>query len=127
VAPRFLIDENLSPQLARHLRLVHGYDAVHVNEIGLQGAPDDDILARAVAEGRIVITGNGADFRRLGRRSPTHPGLAIILEATGRQQQIRFAASIVTAIETRIAAGVRAEGHLFEIDRIGTIRDYRLP
>jgi uncharacterized protein with PIN domain len=68
VAPRFLIDENLSPQLARHLRFVQGYDAVHVNEIGLQGARDDNVLARAIAEGRIVVTSNAEDFRRLGRR-----------------------------------------------------------
>ena len=54
--PRFLIDENLSPQLARHLRLVHGYDAVHVDEVGLQGARDEDVLAHALAEIRIVVT-----------------------------------------------------------------------
>jgi predicted nuclease of predicted toxin-antitoxin system len=125
--PRFLIDENLSPQLARHLPLVHGYDAVHVNELGLQGARDDDVLARALAEGRIVITSNGEDFRRLGRRAPNHPGLAIILEATGRQRQIQFGGSIAEAIEARIDAGGSAEGWLFEIDRAGTIRDYPLP
>ena len=73
--PRFLIDENLSPQFARHLRLRHGYDAVHVNEVGLQGARDDDLLARAVAEGRIVMTSNGEDFRRLGRRAPSPSGI----------------------------------------------------
>jgi predicted nuclease of predicted toxin-antitoxin system len=127
VPPRFLIDENLSPQLARHLRLAHGYDAVHVNEIGLQGAPDHDVLARALAERRIVITSNGDDFRRLGRQAPNHPGLAIILEATGRQQQIRFGVSIAEAIEARIVAAGVAEGCLFEIDRTGTIRQYRMP
>jgi predicted nuclease of predicted toxin-antitoxin system len=127
VPPRFLIDENLSPQLARHLRLRHGYDAVHVNEVGLQGARDDDVLARAVAEGRIVVTSNGDDFRRLGRRAPSHPGLAIILEATGRQQQIRLGATIAAAIEARIDDGGSAVGCLFEIDRAGAIREYRLP
>ena len=126
MAPRFLIDENLSPQLARHLRVVYGYDAVHVNEIGLQGARDDDVLACAVAEGRIVITSNGNDFRRLGRGSPSHPGLAIILAPSGLQQQIRFGADIAAAIDARISAGGAASGHLFEIDRIGTIRAYVL-
>jgi predicted nuclease of predicted toxin-antitoxin system len=37
VAPRFLIDENLSPMLALHLRATHGFDAVHVNAVGLRG------------------------------------------------------------------------------------------
>jgi Domain of unknown function (DUF5615) len=40
VEPSFLIDENLSPQLARHLRTALGFDAVHVNEVGLNGASD---------------------------------------------------------------------------------------
>jgi uncharacterized protein with PIN domain len=58
VAPRFLIDENLSPLLARHLRSSHGFDAVHVQELGLRGASDADILARAIAEHRIIVTSN---------------------------------------------------------------------
>lgn len=69
MALRFLIDENLSPQIAHHFRAVHGYDAVHVNEVGLRGASDDELQARAVAEGRIIITANGDDLRRLGRQT----------------------------------------------------------
>ena len=54
MAPRFLIDENLSPLLARHLRTAHGFDAVHVQELGLRGASDADVLARAIAEDGII-------------------------------------------------------------------------
>jgi len=88
VAPRFLIDENLSPMLASHLRHVHGYDAVHVNEAALGGASDRAVLAYAIAENRIVVTGNADDFRQLARNVEGHPGLAIIREAAGRGQQI---------------------------------------
>jgi predicted nuclease of predicted toxin-antitoxin system len=70
VAPRFLIDENLSPLLARHLRTALGFDAMHVQELGLRGASDADILARAITEGRIIVTSNADDFRRLGARVP---------------------------------------------------------
>jgi predicted nuclease of predicted toxin-antitoxin system len=31
-----LIDENLPPLLARHLRTAHGFDAAHVQELGLR-------------------------------------------------------------------------------------------
>jgi hypothetical protein len=85
------------------------------------------IFARALAEGRIVMTSNGEDFRRLGRRAPSHPGLAIVLEATGRQRQIQFDGSIAEAIVARIDAGGSAEGWLFEFDRAGTIWDYPVP
>ena len=123
MAPRFLIDENLSPQLAHHLRAVHGYEAVHVNEIGLQGAPDPDVLARAVAEDRIVVTNNAEDFRQLGRRAPDHPGLAVMLDAVGLAQQLELGVKLATAIE----AAEITHGRLFEIDRHGTVRQFKLP
>ena len=123
MAPRFLIDENLSPQLAHHLRAVHGYEAVHVNEIGLQGASDPDVLARAVAEDRIVVTSNAEDFRQLGRRMPDHPGLAVMLDAVGLAQQLELGVKLATAIE----AAEITHGRLFEIDRLGTVRTFKLP
>ena len=122
MAPRFLIDENLSPQLADHLRAVHGYEAVHVNEIGLQGASDPDVLARAVAEDWIVVTSNAEDFRQLGRRTPDHPGLAIMLDAVGLAQQLTLGVKLATAIE----AAEIDHGRLFEIDRHGTVRAFKL-
>ena len=41
----------VTPLLACHLRTGHGFDAVHVQELGLRGASDADILARAIAAG----------------------------------------------------------------------------
>ena len=123
MAPRFLIDENLSPLLARHLRTAHGFDAVHVQELGLRGASDTDILARAIADDRIIVTSNAGDFRRLGARTPTHPGLAIMLDAVGRAQQLTLGVGLANAIDS----AETAHGRLFEIDHAGTVRDYILP
>jgi predicted nuclease of predicted toxin-antitoxin system len=77
-----LIQENLTPLLARHLRTAHGFDAVHVQELGLRGASDADILARTIADDRIIVSSNAEDFRRLGARAPAHPGLAIMRDAS---------------------------------------------
>ena len=123
VAPRFLIDENLSPLLARHLRTAHGVDALHVQELGLRGASDADILARAIADDRIIVTSNAEDFRRLGARTPARPGLAIMRDAVGRAQQLTFGAGLANAIHS----AETPHGRLFEIDRTGTMRDYILP
>jgi predicted nuclease of predicted toxin-antitoxin system len=123
VAPRFLIDENLSPMLARHLRMAHGFDAVHVQELGLRGFPDADLLARAIGEDRIIVTSNADDFRKLGSRASTHPGLAVVLDAVGRAQQLALGVRLANAIES---AG-SAHNRLFEIDHTGTVRDYKLP
>jgi predicted nuclease of predicted toxin-antitoxin system len=110
VAPRFLIDENLSPLLARHLRTAHGFDAVHVQELGLRGASDADILARAIAEDRIIMTSNADDFRKLGARTPAHPGLAVMLHAVGRARQA--SAAVGTGKAGRPAESPRPRAHI---------------
>jgi uncharacterized protein with PIN domain len=57
--PRWIVDEMLG-RLARYLRFV-GCDTLY-----LRGATDDEILARARTEGRVVLTRD----RELARRAP---------------------------------------------------------
>lgn len=52
---RFLADMGISMHTVRWLRQ-QGHDIVHLREIGLQRLPDDEILARARDEKRIVLT-----------------------------------------------------------------------
>jgi predicted nuclease of predicted toxin-antitoxin system len=128
VAPRFLIDENLSPMLASYLSGTHGFDAVHVNDAGLRGAIDPVMLAYATADDRIVMTNNLEDFRKLARRAEAHPGRAVLLlVAAGRARQIELRTALAYAIDGRIAAGGTARGHLFEIGATGQLGVYRLP
>ena len=60
---RFLIDQNRSPRLAELLR-EHGHDAVHTLELGLERAEDEELLALAAAEGRVIVSGD-TDFGTL--------------------------------------------------------------
>jgi len=127
VAPRFLIDENLSPMLAAHLIGTHGFDAVHVNDVGLRGASDPVVLAYATAEDRVIVTNNADDFRRLARTADRHPGLAVLLQAVGRQQQIELGTALANAVVAVTVVGGTTHGWLFEIDAFGQVRNYRLP
>lgn len=43
---RFLLDQNLSPVLGQHLSAA-GHDALHVRDIDLSRASDEQVLARA--------------------------------------------------------------------------------
>ncbi len=56
----FIVDQQLSRLLARHLRNA-GHDAWHVKEIGLLGAGDTRIWLEAVERGAVIITCD-ADF-----------------------------------------------------------------
>jgi hypothetical protein len=58
----FLIDEMFPAAAARLLRDDYGHDAVHVGDLGLQGASDREVAAAARADGRAVVTENVVDF-----------------------------------------------------------------
>jgi hypothetical protein len=64
---RFLLDANLSPDVARLLKKAE-HDAIHVSEVGLLSAPDPEIMEAAAQEGRILLTAD-ADFGALGSRA----------------------------------------------------------
>ena len=60
---KFLIDNALSPLIARELS-ANGHDAIHVRDIGLAKADDEIILARAKSEDRIIVSAD-TDFGTL--------------------------------------------------------------
>jgi hypothetical protein len=62
---KLLLDEHLSPEIARQLR-AHGHDVVAVSERpGLRGRPDRVHFATLTDEQRAIVTRDLADFRPL--------------------------------------------------------------
>lgn len=85
---KLLLDEMYSATVAEQLR-ARGHDVVAVHDPGyrrLEGAPDAEVFAVAVAETRAIVTENVPDFRRLEAealaRGERHAGIVF---TTNRQ------------------------------------------
>ena len=83
---KFLVDMALSPALAQWLA-GQGHDAVHASTIGLARAPDVDILARAVGDGRIVVTADLDYPRLLALSSASNPAVILFRGGNWSEQQ----------------------------------------
>jgi predicted nuclease of predicted toxin-antitoxin system len=75
-----LIDENLSPRLARWA-CDQGIPAEAAVHVGLAGATDEAVFAHALARDQIVVTVNVGDFMRLAPATEVHPGVIALREA----------------------------------------------
>jgi predicted nuclease of predicted toxin-antitoxin system len=71
---RFHLDENVDPALAKAL-IRRGIDATLPGEVGLIGATDEEHLAFALREHRVIVT-HDADFLRLASNNAQHAGIA---------------------------------------------------
>jgi predicted nuclease of predicted toxin-antitoxin system len=71
---RFHLDENCDPRIATGLRF-RGIDVTTTVEAGLLQATDEDQVAHAVNQGRVVFT-QDADFLRLHAAGHQYPGIA---------------------------------------------------
>ncbi|WP_147431122.1 DUF5615 family PIN-like protein [Thiocapsa rosea] len=60
---KLLLDQGLPRSTVQHLR-EHGMIVDHVAEIGLDRAPDEDIIAFARSRGQLIVTLD-ADFHAL--------------------------------------------------------------
>jgi hypothetical protein len=64
---KLLLDEMYSPAIAEQLR-ARGHDVASVHDAAyraLEGEPDEDVSAAAVADDRVLVSENVQDFRRL--------------------------------------------------------------
>lgn len=70
---RFHLDESCAGSVAKGLRL-HGIDVTTSKDVGLVGATDEEQLAFANSEGRVILT-HDSDFVGLNQVGAQHSGI----------------------------------------------------
>ena len=120
---RFLFDECLTPELVSEAH-ERGYDAAHVNYIGLLGFSDRSLLPQIVGGDFTFVTNNRRDFLRLFKHVDVHAGLLIIVPSVKHPEQIALFLTALDAIEARAPDLVN---ELVEVDRDGNVRFSRYP
>src|ERR1700685_1509350 len=84
---RFLLDMNMPLAAANALR-AEGHDVVHAREAGLSGLADREIFARAVADGRILISFD-LDFGDIAVVAADHgPGVVLLRLRSPRREHM---------------------------------------
>lgn len=119
---KFLIDECLSPSLARVAHRA-GFEAYHVAHRGWGGHSDHEILKRVVDEELVFVTNNRDDFLALVNGVEIHPGLVVIVDNVRRSEQLAL-----FAIALQVARAMSSLiNKVVEVKADGTISVYDLP
>ena len=103
---KLLLDEMLSPEIARQLR-ARGHDVEAVaGHPGWEGLSDAQIMAVARTECRVVVTNNLRDYRPLHSEAITRGGqghFGMIFMPTSYRRTRSDTGRIITALEARLA------------------------
>jgi hypothetical protein len=91
-------DENFPFPTVEELRQL-GHDVLTAQEDGRTATPDPDLLARAHALGRVVLTYNRRHYERLHRQGAAHTG---ILSAKQDPNHLALAARVHAALAGRV-------------------------
>jgi predicted nuclease of predicted toxin-antitoxin system len=118
---KFIIDEDVSPRVARYLCQEFCFDAIAVRDRGLLGATDRELLDYAFNEDRILVTANIRDFEKLAAAAEIHAGIVLMLDGDLlAAEQIEVMAIVVRVLQAEIDTGKDLVNRVLYISIAGT-------
>jgi predicted nuclease of predicted toxin-antitoxin system len=125
---KFIIDEDLSPRVARYLCQEFCFDAIAVRDRGLLGATDPEVLEYAFKEDRILVTANIRDFEKLAAGVEIHAGIVLMQDGDLlAAEQIEVIDTAVRVLQAEIAMGKDLVNRVLYISIAGIVRFENLP
>lgn len=100
---RFLVDEHIPQAIVSGLRQ-RGIDAASVGDLHLLASNDLDLLDRARADGRVIVT-HDPDFLRLHGEDRTHAGIVFVPRERSIGDVIRFLSLVAQVLGSEGMAG----------------------
>jgi predicted nuclease of predicted toxin-antitoxin system len=102
---RLLIDEDSQAKRLVNLLKNAGHDVITVNETGLSGKFNDEVLDYARQNERIILTRNYDDFQELHEANPVHPGIFVVYQDANPSKDMSHQ-TIVKAIANLEVSGM---------------------
>jgi nucleoside-triphosphatase THEP1 len=108
---RLYADEQFPYEVVENLRTL-GHDVLTVQEAGKANLkiPDDEVLAFASSNERVILTLNRRDFKRLHRSTSNHAGIIICTDDADRNglaERINIAISTSEPLAGKLVSVVR--------------------
>jgi predicted nuclease of predicted toxin-antitoxin system len=102
---RFLIDECLPVRSSQFLH-AYGHDALHIADLGLLGAPDDQIMQAAAADNRVLLSADTDFGELLAVGEHLAPSFVLLRGLAGApDHRLRLLADNLDQVEDDLLAG----------------------
>lgn len=103
---RFLIDENLSPRICA-LLTAGGHHATHIRDYSMASASDQQVIAKAAAEGLTLITADRGDFgRELALTHAVEPSVILLRQLPDVVRAADVAALLLANLTPAVASAL---------------------